>query len=274
LFNRARISLAAVSLCLVVLAQADAVVPAGKRVRGIDVSRFQGRINWERVADSRAEFAFVQASRGSGSDCAVVRNRCGADEFYARNYLGATDAGIRVGAYHRAFPGGHGRRKTKRDARAEAKVFVQRVGDLRRRDLLPALDVETPFGGLGQRALRRWVRVWLDRVRRKLGERPIIYTNSSSWRATGETTRFARAGHRLWIANFDVDKPSVPADNWNGNGWSIWQFTSSGNVRGIDGHVDKNRLRVALGKISVKDRHSSRRGRESRPRPRRPPPPS
>jgi GH25 family lysozyme M1 (1,4-beta-N-acetylmuramidase) len=253
--RRARISIAAMALFGVVLVHADTVLPSGKRVRGIDVSRFQGRINWQRVADSRAEFAFVQASRGSGNDCAVVRNRCGTDEFYERNYVGARAAGIRVGAYHRAFPGGPGRRKTKRDARAEAKVFVQRVGELRRRDLLPALDVETPFGGLGQRALRRWVRVWLGRVRKKLGERPIIYTNASSWQATGDTTRFARAGHRLWVANFDVDKPSVPADDWNGQGWSIWQFTSSGHVRGIDGEVDKDRLRDGLGKISVKTHH-------------------
>jgi GH25 family lysozyme M1 (1,4-beta-N-acetylmuramidase) len=239
------------ALCLLVVLPAGVAAPAAKRVRGIDVSRFQAKINWGRVADSKIGFAFAQASRGSGGDCAVVPRRCGADEFYARNYAGARDQGIRVGPYHRAFPNGGGRRAQERDAKAEANVFVERVGELRARDLLPALDVETPFGGLGHGALRRWVRTWVDRVRNKLGETPIIYTNFSSWQATGDTTEFARAGHPLWVANFGVDKPRVPAGNWDGQGWSIWQFTSSGHVKGIDGAVDKNRLRVGLGKISV-----------------------
>ncbi len=225
---------------------------AGGRVLGIDVSRFQGAIDWERVGETRVRFAFAQASRGSGSDCTVVHNRCGADEFYAANYRLAREAGIRVGAYHRAFADGDSRREARRDARAEAKPFIAQVGKLRRHDLLPALDVETPFGSLNERRLRVWVRTWLRRVRRKLGERAIVYTNLSSWQATGDTTSFARAGHRLWIANFDVASPAVPAANWSGLGWSIWQYTCSGHVKGIDGRVDKDRLRVGLGRVSVR----------------------
>ena len=110
-------------------------------------------------------------------------------------------------------------------------MFVDQVGELRDGDLLPALDVETPFGGLSKKGLRRWIRTWLDRVRRKLGgPKPILYTNASSWQATGDTRRFARAGHPLWVANFGVDSPAVPAGNWDGKGWSVWQFTSSGRV--------------------------------------------
>jgi GH25 family lysozyme M1 (1,4-beta-N-acetylmuramidase) len=237
------------------LALALALLPPGaaaaQRVAGIDVSRFQEEIDWERVGETRIRFAFVQASRGSGDDCAVVPDRCGPDGFYAANYRGARAAGIRVGAYHRAFAGGRGVNSARRDARAEAEVFIARVGNLREGDLLPALDVEAPFGDLSKRALRTWVRTWLVRVRRKLGERPIIYTNHSSWQATGDTTKFARAGHHLWVANWGVASPSVPADNWNGQGWSVWQYTSSGRVNGIDGSVDRNRLRVGLDKISV-----------------------
>lgn len=241
-----------VGLSLVVLMLAPGAAPAAKRVPGIDVSRFQDEIDWERVGETNVGFAFVQASRGSGDDCAVVADRCGADEFYEANYLGARAAGIRVGAYHRAFANGRGRASAKRDARAEANLFVEQVGALRKRDLIPALDVESPFGDLNERSLRAWVRAWLKRVRRKLGVRPIIYTNASSWQATGDTAKFARAGHPLWVANFGVESPSVPADNWNGTGWSIWQFTSSGSVKGIDGPVDRNRLRVGLSKISVR----------------------
>ena len=249
--RQARILLASLALGVTALALAPASAPAAKRVRGIDVSRFQGKINWERVGETRIKFAFVQASRGSGDDCAVAPDRCGGDEFYDRNYSLARAEGIRVGAYHRAFADGRGRKRARRDARSEAKLFISEVGELHAGDLLPALDVETPFGRLNKKRLRIWVRTWLERVGSELGQQPIIYTNSSSWRATGDTTRFARAGHHLWVANWGVKEPSVPADDWNGRGWSIWQHTSSGSVKGIKGRVDKNRLRGGLGEISV-----------------------
>lgn len=248
--DAARSMTRAVALAFALLLIVPALAPA-KRVPGIDVSRFQGRIDWQRVAETRVRFAFVQASRGRGKDCAVVPDRCGADEYYARNYQNASAAGLRVGAYHRAFASGRGRKSAKRDARAEADLFIEVVGGLGPRDLLPALDVETPFGGLGKRALRGWVRAWLERVREKLGARAFIYTNSSSWHATGDTSTFARAGHPLWVANWGVARPSVPADDWSGQGWTVWQFTSSGSVKGIDGAVDRNWLRGGLRRVSV-----------------------
>jgi len=241
--------LAVVALGISLLLLAPATAPA--RARGIDVSRFQGEIHWTQVATTNIEFAFIQASRGSGDDCVVVPERCGADEFYARNRRRARAGGIRVGAYHRAFADGGGLAEAKSDARAEAKVFLQQVGSLRSGELLPALDVEAPFGDLNARQLRTWIRTWLRRVEETLGVKPLIYTNYSSWQETGDTTAFAQAGHRLWIANYGVAEPLVPADEWAREGWSIWQFTSSGRVRGIRGPVDKNRLSVGLRKISV-----------------------
>jgi lysozyme len=243
------LSLATIALGISLLLLIPATSPA--RARGIDVSRFQGKIDWDRVAETNIEFAFIQGSRGSGHDCAVVPERCGADEFYGRNYRRARAAGIRVGAYHRAFADGDGRKEAKSDARAEARLFLEQVGAFRRGDLLPALDVESPFGGLNSRRLRVWLRTWLRRVEEALGVKPLIYTNYSSWQETGDTSAFAQVGHRLWIANYGVDEPLVPAEDWAGERWSIWQFTSNGKVAGIEGPVDKNRLRVALGEISV-----------------------
>ena len=222
------------------------------RLPGIDVSRFQGTINWSKVASSGIRFAFVQASRGSGDDCAVRSSECGADGYYDRNYERARSHGIRVGPDHRAFVQGNTIAKAKADARAEADVFVEEVGRLIRKDLRPALDVETPFRGVNERRLRIWIRVWLRRVDKKLGPKPIIYTNTTSWAATGDTTEFADNGHRLWVANWGVRSPSVPAGNWSGGGWSIWQFTNSGRVRGIAGRVDRNRLRVRFSRIAAK----------------------
>ena len=178
--------------------------------------------------------------------------RCGADPRYAYNYRGARASGLRVGPYHRAFVGGRSLRAAKRDARIEAKLFIGEVGGLRRGDLRPALDIETPFAGLDPRRLRAWIRTWLEQVRIHLGARPLIYTNVNSWQFTGDVRAFARAGHRLWVANWGVSRPAVPAGNWNGQGWSVWQFTNDRRVDGIEGRPDVNRLGVPFRAISVR----------------------
>jgi GH25 family lysozyme M1 (1,4-beta-N-acetylmuramidase) len=250
--RRVRRGFAAVALGIALVALCPDAAPAGKRFLGIDISRFDGAINWTRVADSRVKFAFIEASRGSGADCAVKPKRCGADPFYDLNYWSARAAGIRVGAYHRAFPTGNGWRELKSDARAEARIFAEQVDELFKDDLLPALDFESPFGGLDARQLRSWVHIWLERVRKELGQKPIVYTNVTSWRATGDTTELARAGTPLWVANWGVDSPAVPADDWDGRGWSIWQFTNSGSVRGIKGRVDEDWLRGGFGRVSAR----------------------
>ena len=213
------------------------------RVPGIDISRFQGQIIWSSVADDGVRFAFVQASRGSGEDCSVVPRECGADGFYDFNYLEAKAEGIRVGPYHRAFVGGLKAGQVKTDARAEALVFTNAVGELEDGDLRPALDLETPFADLSSAELRIWARTWLKAVRRELGVKPIIYTNASSWNALGNPLSFARAGYKLWVANWNVRAPQVPAANWAGFSWRVWQYSSSGRVPGITGRVDLNWLR-------------------------------
>lgn len=244
---------AALAICGASAAEAGA-----ERLDGVDVSRFQNRIDWGLVAGDGISFAFVQASRGTGNDCSVKPRRCGPDERYDANVEAARAAGVAVGPYHRAFAGGRGREGVKADAKAEAGVFVTSVGRLRPGDLAPALDVETPFEGLTPGKLRLWVRTWLKRVERKLGARPLIYTNTSSWAATGDTTEFALAGHPLWVAEWGVRRPSVPAANWAGESWAVWQYTSSGSVAGIEGHVDRDVLRGGLASLSARRWRASR----------------
>lgn len=242
-------------LALAALALAGSQASAQTKPLGVDVSRFQGTIDWPTVAGDGIGFAFVQASRGNGYDCTVKSTSCGADAYYAANYANAKAAGVRVGAYHRAFATGSSRAGARADAITEADLFVSQVaaaGGIQPGDLLPVLDVETPFTGLTAGRLRTWVKTWLVRVRKRLGQRPMIYTNATSWRATGDSRAFARAGHQLWVAHWGVSSPSVPAANWRGRGWSVWQVTSSGSVAGISGRVDLNRLRFGLGRISVR----------------------
>jgi GH25 family lysozyme M1 (1,4-beta-N-acetylmuramidase) len=244
-------ALLAVSLLALCLVSGPAQAQGGTKAMGIDVSRFQGTIDWPTVAGSGIGFAFVQASRGSGADCTVKPAQCGPDPFFANNRLAAESAGIRVGAYHRAFASGATAADARADALAEANIFIAAVGSLQRGELIPVLDAETPFTGMTSTSLRTWIRVFVKRVTKKLGRKPMIYTNASSWSATGNTTEFAKARYPLWVAEWGVSHPSVPANNWAGRGYSVWQFTSSGSVAGISGHVDMDRLGKRLGKITV-----------------------
>jgi len=251
-FRRGHLTLITLVLGLAVLAALPTGAAAKPGRLGVDVSRFNGAIDWTQVRGAGVSFAFVAASRGSGADCAVAPTSCGADPNYLTNYSLARAAGVRVGPYHRAFVNGTTVAEAQADARIEADVFLASVGSLQRKDLRPALDVETPFGGAPPEAVSAWVRAWLKRVRKRLGPRPIVYTNTTSWAGTGSTVEFARAGHPLWVANWGVRKPSVPANNWAGKGWSVWQFTSSGSIPGISGRVDLNRLKVRFSRIGVR----------------------
>jgi GH25 family lysozyme M1 (1,4-beta-N-acetylmuramidase) len=247
--RRATIALAALCLSLAGLAPASA--SAGTKAVGIDVSRFQGAIVWPSVAASGVRFAFVQASRGSGVDCTVKPDQCGADPYFAINRAAAEAAGIRVGAYHRAFASGSTVADARADALAESNVFLGAVGALQSGELIPVLDVETPFTGMTATTLRTWVRVWVKHVSKRLGRKPMIYTNATSWGATGDTREFAKAKYPLWVAEWGVSSPTVPAANWAAHGYSVWQFTSSGSVPGISGRVDMDRLGTGLAKITV-----------------------
>jgi GH25 family lysozyme M1 (1,4-beta-N-acetylmuramidase) len=246
-----RTSLALLLALCATLAAIASPASAGTKAPGIDVSRFQGTIDWPTVAGSGIRFAFLQASRGNGTDCTVRPEHCGPDPFYALNYAHAKAVGIRVGPYHRVFASGATLAEARADAISEADVYLATVGTLVPGDLLPALDVESPFTGLAPKRLRTWVRVWLKRVRARLGVKPMIYTNATSWGATGDTREFAKARYPLWVAEWGVSKPSVPARNWAGRGHSVWQYTSSGTVPGISGRVDLDRLGVGLAKTTI-----------------------
>ena len=242
---------ALLALCLAAAGLVPATASAGTKAMGIDVSRFQGPIDWPTVATAGIRFAFVQASRGSGADCTVKPAQCGADPMFATNRVAAESNGIRVGPYHRAFAAGGTAETARADALAEADVFLSNVGSLQSGELVPVLDVETPFSGMTATSLRTWVRVWLKKVTKRLGRKPMIYTNASSWGATGNTREFAKAKYPLWVAEWGVSRPSVPASNWAGRGYSVWQYSSSGTVAGISGKVDQDRLGKGLGTITI-----------------------
>ena len=185
---------------------------AGYSVHGIDVSTYQGRIDWPEVARQHVRFAFIKASEGT-----TLR-----DARFGRNWRGARAAGILSGAYHYFQPS--------RDGAAQARLFIATV-PLRAGDLPPVLDVEAPrFHDVAD--MRRQVRQWLAAVEAHYGVRPILYSNYAFYR------RYL-AGHfddyPLWLAHYEVARPALPASRW-----IIWQHSDEAYVPGIRGPVDFN----------------------------------
>jgi lysozyme len=175
-------------------------------LHGIDVSNWQGSVDWGGHARSGVAFAFAKATEGGDYT----------DRWFARNWDGMRESWIVCGAYHFARPKG--------DPAEQASHFLRTIrtaGGLRRGDLV-ALDLETADGQRPEevaRYARRWCRV----VERRSGVRPFIYTFHS----------FAAAGHcaglaeyPLWIASphSPRGRPAVPRP-WQD--WTIHQHASS-----------------------------------------------
>jgi GH25 family lysozyme M1 (1,4-beta-N-acetylmuramidase) len=192
-------------------------------VPGIDVSRYQGTIDWAQVAASGQRFVIAKATEGLFT----------VDPTYATNRAGAMAAGLVFGAYHFARPDLH-----PNDPIGEADHFVD-TAQLGPGNIVPVLDLERS-GDLTQAQLTAWILAWLGEVAARTGVRPMVYTSPNGWaNRTGDTTAVADAGYTLlWIANWFVLEPTVPANDWQGNGWAFWQYSNCGTVPGISGCVD------------------------------------
>jgi GH25 family lysozyme M1 (1,4-beta-N-acetylmuramidase) len=200
-----------------------APIPPPDSLPGIDVSHHQNEIDWTQVAASGVRFAIAKASEGTGY----------IDPLFSTNRAGAMAAGIVFGAYHFARPDLH-----PFDAVPEADHFVD-TAQLAPGNIVPVLDLERS-GDLSAEQLTAWVLQWLDQVAARTGVRPMVYTSPNGWRdRMGGTTAIADAGYTmLWIAHWNVASPTLPANDWQGNGWKVWQYSNCGDVPGIAGCVD------------------------------------
>ena len=196
-------------------------------VDGIDISHWNGPVDFGKVRASGKRFVIAKATEG----------RLYTDDAYARNRAGAMAAGLAFTAYHFAHPD-----STRGDATLEADHFVA-VAGLRHGMLVPALDLESGQV-LGTAALQTWAKTWLRRVYVRLGVKPIIYTTPGFWQSYMANTRwFADNGyHVVWVAHWDARTPATPAANWGGHAWTFWQYSNCGKVPGVSGCVDLDRF--------------------------------
>jgi GH25 family lysozyme M1 (1,4-beta-N-acetylmuramidase) len=199
-------------------------------VKGIDVSVWQGTIDWDRVATTDVRFAYIRIGDGLGGDSQ-----------FARNWGEARRVGIRRGAYHYFRPN--------LAAAAQADHFLATVaaaGGYGADDLPPMIDVETT-GGESAGTITSRIRIWLERVEAAYGKRPILYTGSYFWDDNGLGAAFA--SYPLWTAHWTgAACPYVP-NAWSA--WTIWQYSATGSVAGIAGNVDLDRFAGDLGALAA-----------------------
>lgn len=190
---------------------------------GIDVSRWQGPIDYTKVKAAGMSFVVAKATEGIGY----------LDSAWTTNRSQAQSAGLAVTGYHFARPD-----LNPTDPVGEADWFVSQLG-LSPGMLVPALDIERA-GSMTVAARQAWVEAWLAEVYAKTGARPMIYTSPAFWKTyLGDTRQFADEGYTvLWIAHWFVNSPTTPASNWGGKGWTFWQYDDCGTVPGIGGCVD------------------------------------
>ncbi len=188
-------------------------------LKGIDVSEYQGDINWKAVADSGVAYCFVKATEG-------VESR---DPMFAKNWAGMRSVGIIRSAYHFFI--------AKKDPKVQANNFLgltRSVWDTN--DLPPVLDLEKSYG-LSPNEVIDKAGIWLDTVEASIGRRPLLYTFPNFWHETlGNSPRLG-ANYRLWIAHYETNNPWIPG-GWKS--WSFHQYSESGTVPGISGPCDMN----------------------------------
>ena len=192
-------------------------IPSGYEIHGIDVSKYQGNINWKEVKDMnvsgiRIGFAFIKATEG-------INN---IDPAFRRNWQNAAEACMCKGAYHFFIAGKSGKK--------QATNFIEMV-DLNKGDLPPVLDVEASYG-VNENEIRKEVAEWLTTVESNYGIRPVIYTNIDFYK---NYLQNYFDDYPLWIAHYlQPVKPRITRT------WSIWQHSENGRVNGIKATVDFN----------------------------------
>lgn len=197
----------------------DRSYPEGYEIHGIDISHYQGDIDWEilknqgMIEKCPVRFVMIKATEGA--------NRI--DEKFHSNFEQALDYGFTRGVYH--FYSVHS------SAREQANFFLQQV-KLERGDLPPVLDVEHKPKDQTDLQFKNSILEWLDIVEKHYNVKPIIYTYYKFKLRYLSDEVFDQ--YPYWIAHYYVDSL-----DYKGN-WKFWQHTDAGRLPGIKGYVDFN----------------------------------
>jgi len=188
-------------------------------VHGVDVSRWQGDIDWVKLREQGANFAYIKATDGGDH----------IDPMFRTNWKGAADAGLARGAYHFFY--------WCRTAGEQADWFIRNVPKVRGA-LPPVIDVEWNHQSSCKRRPSRAtvlekMQVFMDRLEAHYGQRPIIYTAPDFY---ADNLRGAFPNHPFWLRAV----AQHPSKVYPGRDWLFWQYSGSGLSHGVSGRIDLN----------------------------------
>lgn len=186
--------------------------------QGIDVSGWQGNINYAEVKNSGIEIVYMKSSEGTSF----------VDPYFNQNYTNAKANRLKVGFYHYLIA------RSNEEAIEEARFFVSVISG-KEPDCRLAMDFES-FGNLSVEEINQIGITFVRTVENLSGKEVIIYSNTNDARNvfSGELTNYP-----LWVAQYEVEQPT-PNGKWST--WAGWQYTDAGEVAGIRGHVDRNKF--------------------------------
>ena len=193
------------------------VVIGGPGKTGIDISHYQGYINWAEVArDPQVTFVIMKATEASDF----------VDDRYQFNIREAHRYGLKVGSYH--FYRAH------IDPELQFRNMMRNI-DPQQQDILPVIDVELTNGVSYDLFVSRLERL-CEMVTRAYGARPIIYTGRNFFNKYFNNNYWRQ--YKLWIAAYTTNPPVLN----NEQDYIMWQFTEKSRVQGIKGGVDMSRF--------------------------------
>ena len=191
-------------------------IPNNYTVHGIDVSSYQGKINWAKVKAMNEDgvhikFAFIKATEG------VLMT----DPYFQRNWREAPKAGIICGAYHYFLP--------QKSGLWQARFFLQTV-KIEKGDLPMVVDVERLYRTTPEK-MRAQLTLFINQVETKTGVKPIIYTNISFYQ---DYLRGYFDDYTLWIAHYYQPELKISSKT----NWQFWQHSDKARINGINQKVD------------------------------------
>lgn len=204
-------------LVFAALVPARAIPPSGGRqYRGIDISEFQGEIDFEEVRRSGIEAVYIRVGAGEYTD-----------EYFAENYERAKAAGLKIGFYHYVTA------RSVEEGRRQARFFASLAAG-REPDMRLAMDFEY-FGSLSVSQINAISEAYLDELTALTRREAVIYSDLSN--ARNIFSRALAEKYPLWAAQYGADEPSA---NGKWREWVGFQYTDEGRVGGIYGNVDRN----------------------------------
>lgn len=205
------------ALVFAALVPARAIPPSGGRqYRGIDISEFQGEIDFEEVRRSGIEAVYIRVGAGEYTD-----------EYFAENYERAKAAGLKIGFYHYVTA------RSVDEGRRQARFFASLAAG-REPDMRLAMDFEY-FGSLSVSQINAISEAYLDELTALTKREAVIYSDLSN--ARNIFSRALAEKYPLWAAQYGADEPSA---NGKWREWVGFQYTDEGRVGGIYGNVDRN----------------------------------